>query len=203
MQFDRAKLRAAILRTCRVTRPDNLGAVKLHKVLYYLDMRHFAQTGSGVTGATYRKRPFGPTCQQLLPTVREMADEQLLEIRYVDFFGHRKTEYHALAKEEPGLLNESEVAVLDEVIDFVCERNSARSISELSHQLPWEMVEFGEVIPYSSALLLYPVEVTPEAFEAAEEGLGEVAAKRYNADPMGFTNFSDFRSRIQSEIGQH
>jgi Protein of unknown function (DUF4065) len=201
MQFDRAKLRAAILHTCRATRPDNLGAVKLHKVLYYLDMRHFAQAGSAVTGATYRKRPFGPTCQQLLPTLREMANEQLLEIHYVDFFGHRKTEYHALAKVEPGVLNESELAVLDEVIDFVCERNSARSISELSHQLPWEMVEFGDEIPYSSALLLYPVEVTPEAFEATEEGLGELAAERFNANPVGFTKLSDFRRSIQAEIG--
>jgi Protein of unknown function (DUF4065) len=203
MQFDRAKLRAAILHTCLATKPDDLGAVKLHKVLYYLDMRHFAQTGSAVTGATYRKRPFGPICQQLLSTIREMANEQLLEIRYVDFWGHRKTEYHALAREDAGVLNESELAILDEVIDFVCARNSARSISELSHQLPWEMVEFGEEIPYSSALLLYPVEVTLEAFEATEEGLAEVAAERFNADPLGFTNLSDFRSRIQAEIGHH
>ena len=202
MQFDRAKLRAAILHTCRATDPDKLGAVKLHKVLYFLDMIHYAQTGSAVTGSTYRKRPFGPTCVQLLPTLRDMAKEGLLEIRQVEFYGHLKTEYHATANKEAGVLNESELAVLDEVIDFVCQRHSAKSISDYSHKLPWEMAEFGEVIPYSTALLLYPVEVTPEAIEATEEGLAEVEAERLNANPVDFSKFSDFRSRVLSQIGR-
>ena len=201
MQFDRAKLKAAILHTCRAVNPDRLGAVKLHKVLYFLDMMHYAQTGSPVTGAPYRKRPFGPTCVPLLPVLREMAAEGLIEIRQVEFYGRLKTEYHAFRDEEAGLLNESELAVLDEVIEFVCEKNTAKSISDFSHQLPWEMVEFGAEIPYDTALLLYPVEVTPEAFEVTEEGLGEVAATRFSADSVAFTKFTDFRSRVLSEIG--
>jgi len=202
MQFDRAKLKAAILHTCRAVKPDQLGAVKLHKVLYFLDMMHYAQTGSAVTGATYRKRPYGPTCVPLLPILRDMATDGLIEIKHVEFYGRTKTEYHAHTEEEPGLLNESELAVLDEVIEFVCEKNTARSISDFSHQLPWEMVEFGAVIPYESALLLYPVEVTPEAFDATEEGLAEVAETRLAADAVAFSKLSDFRSRVLSEIGQ-
>ena len=46
MQFDRSKLEAVILHTCDVCPPAKLGAVKLHKVLYFLDMIHFAQSGS-------------------------------------------------------------------------------------------------------------------------------------------------------------
>jgi hypothetical protein len=202
MQFDRAKLKAAILHTCRAVPPDRLGAVKLHKVLYFLDMMHYAQTGSPVTGATYRKRPYGPTCVPLLPMLREMASEKLIEIKQVDFYGLLKTEYHASRDEDAGVLNESELAVLDEVIEFVCEKNTAKSISDFSHQLPWEMVEFGAVIPYESALLLYPVEVTPEAFEATEEGLGEVAEARLRTDAVAFSKLSDFRSRIRAELGQ-
>jgi hypothetical protein len=202
MQFDRAKLKAAILYTCGASDPDKLGAVKLHKVLYFLDMIHFAQTGSPVTGATYRKRPFGPTCVPLLPILREMADAEQIEIRDVDFYGLRKKEYHALARPEGGLLNEPEVALLDEVIEFVCNQNSAKSISDYSHKLPWEMAEFGEEIPYHTSLLLFPVEVTPEAFEAAEEGLEEVAQARFEGDTVGFPVFADFRGRVLSEIGQ-
>jgi len=202
MQFDRAKLRAAILHTCRAVEPDQLGAVKLHKVLYFLDMMHYAQTGSPVTGATYRKRPYGPTCVPLLPILREMSSEGLIEIKQVEFYGRWKTEYHAFKGEEPGILNESELAVLDEVIEFVCEKNTAKSISDFSHQLPWEMVEFGAVIPYESALLLYPVDVTPEALEATEEGLEEVADARLRTDSVAFTKLSDFRSRIRAQIGR-
>ena len=202
MQLDRAKLKAAILHTCRAVTPDQLGAVKLHKVLYFLDMMHYAQTGSAVTGATYRKRPYGPTCVPLLPILREMAQDGLIEIKTVEFYGRWKTEYHAFQEEEAGLLNESELAVLDEVIDFVCEKNTAKSISDFSHQLPWEMVDFGAEIPYESALLLYPVEVTAEAFDVAEEGLGEVADARLKTDAVAFTKLSDFRSRVLSEIGR-
>ncbi|MGO4836011.1 Panacea domain-containing protein, partial [Rhizobiaceae sp. 2RAB30] len=60
--FSRDKLRAAVLHVISSCKPDRLGAVKLHKVLYYSDMLSYLDTGKPVTGAEYRKRPFGPTC---------------------------------------------------------------------------------------------------------------------------------------------
>lgn len=201
MQFDRAKLKAAILHTCRSVKPERLGAVKLHKVLYFLDMIHYAQTGSPVTGATYRKRPFGPTCVPLLPILRELENEGAIEIRDVDFHGRRKKEYIAKARPEKGLLNAVELDLLKEVIEFVCDKNSARSISEYSHRLPWEMAEFGEEIPYESALLLFPSQASPEAFDAVEEEAGEIEAQRSKGDAVVFTELAAFRSRVLSEIG--
>ena len=58
MQFDRAKLKTVILYVCSRCEPAQLGAVKLHKVLYFTDMLHYAHAGTAVTGATYRERPF-------------------------------------------------------------------------------------------------------------------------------------------------
>lgn len=202
MQFDRAKLKAAILRTCRRVKPDRLGAVKLHKVLYFLDMVNFAQSGSAVTGATYRKRPYGPTCVQLLPTLKEMSDEGLLEIREADFYGLRKMEYHPQRGEEKGVLNKAETALLDRMIDFVCNQHSAKSISDFSHKLPWEMVDFGEEIPYQSALLLFPADTSPEAFDSVAEELDDIEAERSQPDPLGVVDYSSFRRRILAEIGQ-
>jgi hypothetical protein len=201
MQFDRAKLRAAILHTCEAVPPDRLGAVKLHKVLYFLDMIHYAQTGSSVTGATYKKRPFGPTCVQLLPILRDMQNEGSIHIRDVDFHGLRKKEYIGLDREEAGVLNQAELDLLDEVIQFVCDKNSAKTISEYSHKLPWEMAEFGEVIPYESALLLFPVEASPEALETVEEGVEEVEAERSKGGAVAYTELSAFRDRVLSQIG--
>lgn len=201
IQFDRAKLKAAILHTCRAVNPDRLGAVKLHKVLYFLDMIHYAQNKRPVTGATYKKRPYGPTCVPLLPTLREMQREGIIEIRDVDFHGLQKKEYIPLAAEQRGVLNDAELDLLDEVIEFVCDKNSARTISEFSHQLPWEMAEFGEVIPYESALLLFPSEPTPEAFEAVEKGADEIEAERSKGGAVVYTELSAFRSRVLSQIG--
>lgn len=202
MQFDRRKLKAAILHTCRRVKPDKLGAVKLHKVLYFLDMVQFAAIGSAVTGATYRKRPYGPTCVQLLPTLREMVDEGLIEIREVAFHGLRKTEYYPQKHEERGVLNKNEEFLLDRMIDFVCHKHTAKSISDFSHKLPWEIVDFGEVIPYESALLLFPADTSPEAFEIAQEGIEEIEAERSQQDPLGAVDYASFRGRVLAEIGQ-
>ncbi|RSY88025.1 DUF4065 domain-containing protein [Sphingomonas koreensis] len=201
MQFDRSKLEAVILRTCNACPAEKLGAVKLHKVLYFLDMLHYAQEGVPVTGATYRKRPFGPTCAQLLPALRDMEKERLLDIREVEYYGLRKKEYVPRETEKAGVLNDNEVALLDEVIEFVCERNTAKTISDYSHQLPWEMVEFGAVIPYETALMLYPVQVSPEAFEAAEDGAKEVEAVR-SSNILEFPLLSSLRSRVRAEVGR-
>jgi hypothetical protein len=130
-----------------------------------------------------------------------MQSEGSIEIRDVVFHGLRKKEYVARAKEERGVLNEFEMDLLDEVIKFVCDKNSARTISEFSHKLPWEMAEFGEVIPYETALLLFPVEASPEAFEAVEQGAGELEAERSQGGPVGVTELSAFRSRVLSQIG--
>ena len=201
MQFDRAKLKAVILHTCEAVSPERLGAVKLHKVLYFLDMIHYAQTKRSVTGATYKKRPYGPTCVQLLPILREMEIEESIFIREVDFHGRRKKEYIALAKEEDGVLNAEELDLLDEVIQFVCDENSARTISEYSHKLPWEMAEFGEVIPYDSSLLLFPVETSPEAFDAVENGVEEIERERSKGSAVVYEPLSAFRDRLRAQIG--
>jgi hypothetical protein len=93
MQFDRAKLKTVILYTCVKCDPSRLGAVKLNKVLYYADMLRYAETGTPLTGATYRKLPFGPTCDQLNSTLAELVGEGAIEPRESQYFGYRKKEY--------------------------------------------------------------------------------------------------------------
>lgn len=126
MQFDREKLKAAVLYVCRQCDANDLGAVKLHKVLYFADMIRYIQTGTAITGSTYRKRPLGPTCDQLLPALRELEAAGKLEIKNVNYFGFIKRQFTALVEPEPKLSSD-ECAVLDEVIAFVCRNNTART----------------------------------------------------------------------------
>lgn len=202
MQFNRAKLKAVILHTCNSCPPDRLGAVKLHKMLYFLDMISYAQSGSAVTWATYNKRPFGPTCVQFLPTLAEMARAGEIEIRDVAFHGLRKKEYVAKVAAPAGLLSPDEISLLDDVIDFVCNRNSALTISDFSHQLPWEMADFGKEIPYRSALLLFPAEVSPEAFERVSEEANDIEAARSRSDTLGLPVLAALRGSILEAAGQ-
>lgn len=200
MQFDRNKLKAVILHTCAACPASTLGAVKLHKVLYFLDMINYAQSGLSVTGSSYCKRPFGPTCEQLLPMLREMQIAGEIEIREVEFYGRLKKEFIARVDETSGVLNIAETALLEEVITFVCHQNTAQSISDYSHQLPWEMAEFGESIPYSSALMLFPADIGPEAFDAVRQGAREVAEARLNENTVDMSLLKTLRNRLQPAL---
>jgi Protein of unknown function (DUF4065) len=203
MQFDRAKLKAVILYTCRKCPPSRLGAVKLHKVLYFFDMLHFAQAGLPAVGATYRKRPHGPTCDQLLPSLAELSKSGMLQIDDVDYHGFRKTEYRATVEPEIARFNADELSLLDDVIEFVCVQNSARTISDYSHQRPWESVGFGDVIPYESSYLLFPMQVTPEAFAKVEQGAAEIEEARSGKGSVDVGTYGDFRGRVLRSIGGH
>ncbi len=56
-------------------------------------------------------------------------------------------------------VSEEEKALLREVIAFVC-RDSAKVISELSHNAAWEARRVGDEISYESAYGMKPVEIT-------------------------------------------
>lgn len=197
MQLDRSKLKSLVLYTCGKCKPERLGAVKLHKVLYFSDMLHFAETGTPITGATYRKRPHGPTCDQLLATLSELEKSGELEVRNVNYFGYLKKEFAPKGTHELRL-GASEKALVDEVIEFVCDQNTAKTISEFSHNRAWEMAEFGEILPYASAFYMFPSEVSPEAFAWAEKEAKEIEAARSRGDTVGFVDFRTFRSRVST-----
>jgi uncharacterized phage-associated protein len=201
MQFDLAKLKAVILYACSKCDSSRLGAVKLHKLLYFVDMLHYAWTGAPVTGSTYRKHTFGPVCNQLLSTLREMESEGELKIKETDYFGFRKKEYIPLVSVEENRLGADERQLLDEVIDFVCFNNTAKTISEYSHQRPWEMAKFGDVIEYHTAFLLLPSEVSPEALEWAEAESNRIADSRARPKEVVYTDGEVFRRRLRQARG--
>ena len=202
MQFDRAKLKAVILYTCSACDPSKLGAVKLHKVLYYADMLWYAASGIPMTGATYRKRSLGPTCDQLIPTLRELMHEGGIEIGESDYFGYRKKEYIALQNPETERLNAGELKLLDDVIDFVCRSNTAKTISDYSHNRAWEMAEFGDVLPYHSVFHLFPTQVSQEAMDWASGEVSRVEAEGSCGEAVGGTTFRDFRNRVLEARGR-
>lgn len=196
MQFDRAKLRAVILYACAKCEPSQLGAVKLHKVLYYSDMIYYAYVGSPITGATYRKSAFGPTCDQLLSALAELVRERALEVKNVEYFGYFKKEYIAKESPEPNRLNANEEHLLDEVLDFVCRQNTAKTISDFSHNRAWEMAEYGDILPYHSVFHLFPTQVSQEAMEWASGEVAKLEGERSNDKAVGGTAFRDFRGRV-------
>lgn len=200
MQFDLTKLKDVILYACSRCEPSRLGAIKLHKVLYFTDMLHYANVGAPLTGAIYRKRPMGPTCDQLLGTLNELARDGVLQIRDVDYFGYMKKEYIAANRSHGESLSETARAILDEVIDFVCVNNTAKTISEFSHNKAWEIAEFGDEITYNSVFNLFPTQVSPETLEWASQEAKTIAAERSKKDPVETRVFGTLREKILARL---
>lgn len=200
MIFDRDKLEAAILYTCGKCEPSRLGAVKLHKVLYFADMLRYADTGFSITGSTYKKRPLGPTCEQLLPILSGLNRTGAVEIQTVDYFGYAKKQYVAKVPMETNRLSADELQLLDEVIEFVCHSNSAKTISEYSHNRAWELAEFGEELKYNSVFLIFPSEMSSETMDWAETEVKRIAAERPKEGALDRPVFGLLRARVLETV---
>jgi uncharacterized phage-associated protein len=166
-KLDRAKFKDVIHFVCAECDTRELGNVKLHKILYFADMLHFLHTGHPLTGVEYQKQKFGPVARHLSWGVRELCKEGRLTVQKRDYFGYEKVDYKGDRDTVPSLTNMERQLLLD-VIEFVCSR-SAREISELSHQAPWENAKMGETIPYYTAYALIPQQITQSDIEKSIE----------------------------------
>jgi hypothetical protein len=201
VQFNRAKFKELILFVCRNCEPPKLGAVKLHKILYLSDMLWFAFEGRAITGSAYIKREFGPTSRHLLSALRELQRESAILVSNDVYFRFRKATYLPNREPDLTLFTEEEIALVRDVIDFVANHNTAKTISEFSHNRAWEMAEFGAEISYHTAFALFPSTVSEEATEWAASVAGEVEAERSQRPAMDHESFADFRSRMQTDRG--
>jgi hypothetical protein len=199
MQFNRAKLKDAVLFVCSSCRPAYMGAVKLNKVLYFSDMLRYAHVGTPITGATYRKRPMGPTCDQLLFTLSELQRDGSLEIRDADYFGYLKKEYIPL-RPAGASLSDEELAILTEAVEFVCINNTAKTISELSHNRAWEIAEFGDEITYNSVFNLFPTQVSDDTWNWAADEAKEIESERSKQNPVEGRVFGTLRKEVLARV---
>lgn len=168
IEFDREKFIDVVHYICHHCSPEELGRVKLHKILYFSDMLSYLDTGVPLTGAEYQKQGFGPTARPLKAALDNLERERRIQISVRDFYGYRKYDFVSLVEPATNRLSEDERRLVDKVIDFVCVR-TASEISELSHSLPWQCADMGKRIPYFSAFGLLPAEITDEDLAWGEQ----------------------------------
>lgn len=169
MEFDLAKFKEAIVYFCHKARekPDCLGKTKLNKSLWYSDAMSYALFGHPVTGERYVKHQFGPVPSHMKPTLRELQEKGDIVVADTLYFGRPKFEFKALREPRLDLFSETDLAAMDASFEHVCEKHTAKSISEQTHTDSWEMAAIGEEIPYFAFLVDEPDEITPEDVEWA------------------------------------
>src|SRR6218665_2487833 len=133
----------------------NVGETVLYKLLYFSDFNYYELYEEHLTGAKYRKLPYGPVPQKLDSIVLQMIDNGQLQRVKTEYHGYPQTRYLPLVKADLTELKASEKDVIDRVIEQMSDW-SAAAISNYSHKdLPWEVTDEGKDISYE--LVFYRV----------------------------------------------
>ncbi len=129
----------------------NVGETVLYKLLYFSDFNYYELYEEHLTGAKYRKLPYGPVPQKLDSIVVQMIDRGQLQRVKTEYHGFPQTRYLPLVKADLTELKASEKEVIDRVIEQLSDW-SAAAISNYSHKdMPWLASKEGEEINYELA----------------------------------------------------
>lgn len=129
----------------------NVGETVLYKLLYFSDYNYYELYEEHLTGAKYRKLPFGPVPQKLDTIIIQLIDAGQLQRVKTEYHGYQQTRYLPLIKANLTELKASEKEIIDRVIEQMSDW-SAAAISNYSHKdMPWLASKEGEEIDYELA----------------------------------------------------
>lgn len=129
----------------------NVGETVLYKLLYFSDFNYYELYEEHLTGAKYRKLPYGPVPQKLDTIIGQMIDKGQIQRIKTEYYKKIQTRYIPLAKADLTELKASEKEVIDKVIQQLSDW-SAAAISDYSHKdMPWLASKEGEEISYELA----------------------------------------------------
>jgi hypothetical protein len=139
-------------------------ALKLFKLLNFLDFEHYRQTGRTVTGLTYRALPKGPVPTTLLNEFkngpgRDLAREvEVKQVRDGSTDELLRTEFKPLGTFQRRLFSKREVTIMERLVELFRDVRS-EDMSRVSHDrgMPWGKVYqggqgTGREIPYDLAI---------------------------------------------------
>ncbi len=126
----------------------NVGETVLNKLLYFSDFNYYEVYEEHLTGATYRKLPYGPVPQNMDSVMDQMVRKEELKRITTEYYGLPQTRYIPLIRSDLTQLKASEKEVIDRVIDQMSDW-SGTAISNYSHKdMPWLASKEGKDIDY-------------------------------------------------------
>lgn len=126
----------------------NVGETVLYKLLYFSDFNYYELYEEHLSGANYRKLPYGPVPQNLEIIMNSMIENNQVQRFKTEYHGYPQTRYLPLEKADLTQLKASEKEVIDRVIEQMSDW-SASAVSNYSHKdIPWMASKDGEEINY-------------------------------------------------------
>ena len=134
----------------------NVGETVLYKLLYFCDFNYYELYEEHLSGARYRKLPYGPVPLSFEKIVTSMIEKREIKKIKTEYFNKLQTRYLPLTKPDLTKLLASQKEIIDKVIDQMSDW-SAASISTYSHNdMPWKASKEGEIINYELAFYREP-----------------------------------------------
>jgi hypothetical protein len=152
---DEQKLRELIVYLASLSEPGDefWGAIKLNKLLFYIDFVAYRRFGKSVTGQEYQCQRLGPTPRKLPPLITKMKQAGDIREKRVMFHGREQIRTVALRRANKEMFAKDEIDLIHETVSRFW-KMSASEISEESHTfLGWKVAEIGETIPYGMVLI--------------------------------------------------
>jgi transcriptional regulator with XRE-family HTH domain len=129
----------------------NVGETVLYKLLYFSDFNYYELYEEHLTGAKYRKLPYGPVPQKFDTIIGQMMEKGMIQRIKTEYYYKMQTRYIPLTKADLTEMKASEKEVIDKVIEQMSDW-SASAISSYSHKdMPWLASKEGEEINYELA----------------------------------------------------
>ena len=134
-----------------------LGAVKLNKILWYVDTLFYANNGQSLTNLRYIKMRLGPVPQDIRIILNQMEKDKTITITRADpnlpAGKYNAWMYQANGDPDMSSFTPEEKKLLDGVILSIRDYHTSDSISELSHNWAWDIAQMGEEIPVGTCLI--------------------------------------------------
>ena len=164
-----------MIHECR-DNPMRLGSVRLNKALWFADMLVYQKTGAPLTEAHYVKRQRGPVPRAILPILRELEHDGLINMEE-PAFQYAPRLYFSRTPPDIQHLSHEERSIARAVLGAVCQ-HSASDISEATHEEIWEAAEEGEEIPLYATLASGRGEITEDVRAWADVCVEEIERAR-------------------------
>ena len=125
---------------------DKLGAIKLNKALFFIDLEHYLETGKSISGEThYVRRPRGIVPCKILRTLEELESEGKINIEESEE-KYTSKKHRTIIANSGNAFSFPEKERIRKFLEY-CKRRSAKQLSKETHDNIWNMTNDGTHIP--------------------------------------------------------
>lgn len=145
---------------------EQLGAVKLNKVMWRADVEHYKRYGETITGLdSYIRMDRGPVPRDSNWSIQELKNENKILERLSETFVGTRREFLWLEKASAEHFSATQVEILHEAIREICALSATRASDE-THDVLWDEIDNLEAMPVRAASVS-DGELEPDDFEWA------------------------------------